>query len=139
MESTQAMTAIVNTTIYKPCIKCNSFPAVAPEAEQWAGGWCLDCLEMQREHYTAALTEIYMLRSLLAFEIQTIKKYVQFKTFPKSARQMAAIQMARMRRAARGDVLPVYQAHNMRPALLATGASETLTNHEWERNRGKPD
>lgn len=88
--------------------------------------------------YSAALDEIYRLRRALAYEAAVAKAHGEYKTFPKSRRDVLDSQIERMRAAARGNVLDAYRD---RPhfALDATmreaGAKTTLTRHAWEQER----
>lgn len=92
------------------------------------------------EDYSAALDEIYMLRRAMAYEADVLEVHLDYKTFPKTRRKIAEDSVKRMRAAARG-----WGGHSwagtsylsLRSAFKKAGARETLTRHDWEKDRGK--
>lgn len=84
-------------------------------------------------HYSAALDEIYRLRTALAYEASVVDVHLGYKTFPKSRRFFAEQQVERMREAARGDadshrhLAPPTLGHARRAAGM-----DGLTRHQWE-------
>lgn len=88
------------------------------------------------EFYSAALDEIYALRTVLAAQADIVEAHLSLRSFPKSRRQVAEEQVEGMRQAARGAWRSVYATIRRPKNVLAhAGASETLTRWEWERQR----
>lgn len=90
--------------------------------------------EMLRQ-YSAALDEVYRLRTLLAVEGSILAAHLTYKTFPKSRRGIAEEQVDRMYRAARGesrDVLAEHPDRRRRQGRGDAGMPETLTRAAWE-------
>lgn len=87
------------------------------------------------ETYSAALDEIYRLRQALAYEALVCAVHGDYKTFPKSRRDVLANQVERMQKAARGLSGHAYgglMGQSLRLALRDAGASETLTRTQFE-------
>lgn len=87
------------------------------------------------DHYSAALDEVYRLRTLLAVEGSILANHLDYKTFPKSRREIAEAQVSRMYRAARGESQDAIAEHpNMRRRQCRddAGMPETLTRAAWE-------
>jgi hypothetical protein len=59
-------------------------------------------------HYSAALDEIFRLRTALAYEAAVIEAHLGLVTFPKSRRDVAEGQVERMKAAASGNALVPY-------------------------------
>lgn len=89
-------------------------------------------------HYSAALDEIRRLRQALAYEAAVTAAHLNYATFPKSRRAIAAGQVERMRAAARGETRTAYAdvSHlSLRHALGQADAPTTLTRSQWEEGR----
>lgn len=85
--------------------------------------------------FSAALDEIYALRQALAYEALVVDNHLAYRTFPKSRRDHAEQQVARMQACARGDAKATYDRDtwaSRRHALREAGASDTLTSAEWQ-------
>lgn len=88
---------------------------------------------------SAAVDEIYVLRAMLADEARIIEAHLSYKTFPKSRREIAERQIARMRAVARGEtegLERVAGSGSRKAALRWAGADECLTNAQWAEQRG---
>lgn len=85
-------------------------------------------------HYSRALDEIYRLRTILAYEAMVTDAHHEgYKTSPKSRKRSVVEQAERMRRAARGDTLAVFNGISYpKQALQDAGAAQTLTRAAWE-------
>ena len=81
-----------------------------------------------------ALDEIYALRLLLASEARILEAHTDYKTFPKSRRDVAARSISRMREAARGRAEPNDWSSAKREYRNVTG-SQTLTLSQWQAER----
>lgn len=84
-------------------------------------------------HYSAALDEIFRLRTALAYEAAVIQNRLAGRKAPKSGHSPAEEQVARMRRAARGDVA----SHSTVPPEVARKSRcladmDGLTRWQWE-------
>lgn len=92
-------------------------------------------------HYSAALDEIYRLRTALAYEAQVAQVHLDYATFPKSRRKHAEAQVERMMQAATGKAEQAYA--DTSPASLKhvrreSGIPDTLTRFEWEARELSP-
>jgi hypothetical protein len=88
--------------------------------------------------YSEALDEIYRLRQLLAYEAQCVSATLEYKSFPKSRREVHERQVARMRAAARGEAevqVAGMSSTVLRHCLREAGASQTLTRSQFEEER----
>lgn len=88
--------------------------------------------------YSLALDEVYRLRGLLAYYARVTEAHLDYKTFPKSRREIAERQIENMRRAARGEAWRItYElpSHEPKRSLREAGASETLTRYEFEEQQ----
>lgn len=95
--------------------------------------------EKMLAHYSAALDEIYRLRSLLAYEAEVLSVHLTFMGFPKSRRPVAETQVKRMRQAACGCSEHTYvkiPPANMAFVRTVAGMEPTLTRGQWEVSRG---
>lgn len=59
-------------------------------------------------HYGRALDEIFLLRSALAYEAETLRNHLALASFPKSRRASAEEQIARMLASAKGGCATAY-------------------------------
>lgn len=85
--------------------------------------------------YSAALDEVYRLRSALAYEASVSEAHGSYKTFPRSRRRSLDDQVERMRASARGGSEVAYAGTSylsLRHALREAGASETLPRAQLE-------
>lgn len=82
-----------------------------------------------------ALDEIYRLRTLLAYEAEVIDTHLNYKTFPKSRREIAIGQVERMRWAAKGHAVSISHLSE-RHARESAGMSHLLTRAQWEAEKG---
>lgn len=84
-----------------------------------------------------AIDEIYFLRSVLADESMILKAHLDYKTFPKSRREIAERQVERMRRFASGEMWAAQRDQfRQGMALRMCDLPESLTNHAWAEQRG---
>lgn len=93
-------------------------------------------------HYGAALDEIYRLRRALAYEAAVLKVHLDYKTFPKTRREVAEGQIRRMQDSARGKSQRAYGGTNtasLAVALSEAGAPQSLTRHAWEHRSDAPE
>lgn len=110
----------------------------------------LDCIEklqtqldestIKLSHYSAALDEIFRLRTALAFEALVTEAHLGYRTFPKTRRRYAEEQAERMRECARGQALTAFAGRSwqsLRTGLREAGAAETLTREQWETEHGQ--
>lgn len=81
-----------------------------------------------------AIDEIYQLRLLLASEARILEAHLDFKTFPKSRRQIAEESVARLRSGALGNPSPVNPGRAKQEYRILSG-SQTLTNSQWRSER----
>jgi hypothetical protein len=84
-------------------------------------------------HYSAALDEIWRLRTALAYEAHVISSRLANRPAPKSGKSPAQHQVDRMRSAARGDA----DSHEGIPSRVKTQARyladmDGLTRWQWE-------
>jgi hypothetical protein len=89
-------------------------------------------------HYSAALDEIYRLRSALAYEAGVTEAHLSYATFPKTRRVHGEEQVGRMREAAAGQSHAAYfhtSDLSLKHARREAGMPETLTRGEWEATR----
>ncbi len=88
-------------------------------------------------HYSAALDEIYLLRTAAAFEAQTLQWVLSFSTLPKKVRVVLQNMQGRLKATACGwDAYDYLTAQERYDALAnCKGAPMTLTRHEWETKR----
>ncbi len=84
------------------------------------------------DHYSAALDEIFVLKSALAHEARVIEAHLGLKTFPKSRRAFAEAQIVRMRAAAKGRAHTAYREAPSRLDSLRKLGVDTLTRAQWE-------
>lgn len=92
-------------------------------------------MNVDMEHYSAALDEIYRLRQLLAYEALCVRATLEYRTFPKSRRDVHERQIKRLQAAARGQsqvVTAPISSTVLRHALTEAGASDLLTRWQWE-------
>lgn len=85
--------------------------------------------------YSQALDEIWRLRRILAHEACVLEAHLGLKTFPKSRRAYAELQVERMRASARGEAKEIHQDMDFRKlnhAMQVAGASSTLTAPEFQ-------
>lgn len=86
-----------------------------------------------------ALDEIYVLRTLLAYEAAVRAADLELKSYPKSRREIAEHAIQRMRGAARGEEwLPYINERARRSARAAAGMPDTLTRASWLAERPDP-
>jgi hypothetical protein len=88
-------------------------------------------------HYSAALDEIYRLRTALAYEADVIAAHLNLATFPKSRRAVAEKQIERMRSAACGNTKDMYAdtpSWSLEAARESAGMG-LLTRGTWEAQR----
>ncbi|KQM38374.1 hypothetical protein [Microbacterium sp. Leaf203] len=78
-----------------------------------------------------ALDEIYELRVLLAAEARILEAHLDYKTFPKSRRDIAEASVERMREGARGAVR-THNADGARREFRNVTGGDTLTMHQWQ-------
>ncbi len=86
------------------------------------------------KYYSAALDEIFRLRTALAYEAGVIKAHLDYRTFPQGRRYVAEQQVERMRASAQGRSEQAY-AETSRTSLRHVRqqlAIETLTRGHWE-------
>lgn len=95
------------------------------------------------ENYTAALDEIYALRRALAYEARVVEAHLDYKTFPKSRREIAIEQVGRMRLAVKHSPWLAYAAQSSRSmdteysqVMRKRIGDATMTRQEWETQRG---
>lgn len=84
---------------------------------------------------TRALDEIWALRRAAAYEAAALEATAEYRTFPKSRRQVTGEQLRRLRAAARGHVHTAYADRSRASvdhSMRAAGAPVTLTRHQWE-------
>ncbi|WIB65522.1 hypothetical protein [Curtobacterium sp. MCBD17_040] len=81
--------------------------------------------------YSEAVTEIYSLRGIFAFEAENLRQHLEMKTFPKSRRGFAEEQRNRFIAAAQGEPLAEESVSQERE-LKRLGASTTLSRAEFE-------
>lgn len=90
--------------------------------------------------HSAAIDEIYRLRTLLAWESALLELHTSYVSFPKRRLPFAQESIERMRAAARGnpDAQTLQSKSNaaVRQARDDAGMSQTLTNSQWERQNG---
>lgn len=80
--------------------------------------------------YSEALDEIWRLRRILAHEACVLEAHLGLKTFPKSRRAYAELQVERMRASARGEAKAIHYDIDHRKlnyAMEVAGAEQTLT------------
>lgn len=88
------------------------------------------------EHYSAALDEIYRLRCLLEYNADVLQAHLWLKTFPKSRRPIAEMQVERMRRASEGESRDVYnEVYQESIGFRRAVGRRTLTRTDWELDR----
>lgn len=87
--------------------------------------------------YSAALDEIFALRSLAAHNALTIQAHLEYKSFPKSRRAIAETQVDRLTQAARGNAQAVVAHLNTKPCLRVLDAPTNLTRASFEANLPK--
>jgi hypothetical protein len=88
-------------------------------------------------HYSAALDEIFRLRTALAYEAGVTEVHLSYKTFPKTRRPIASEQTRRMRDAAIGHSEHAYggvHSASLRIARKDAGMNG-LTRWQWESER----
>jgi hypothetical protein len=85
-----------------------------------------------------ALDEIYMLRLLLASEARILEAHTEYKTFPKSRREIATGSIRRMRAAVRGFVEP-YNPSAAKREFQAVAGTQTMTMTQWQAEGAKTD
>ncbi len=88
-------------------------------------------------HYSAALDEIYRLRTALAYEAEAIAAHLSYATFPKSRREIAEKQIERMHAAAAGDAQKAYTEvpHWAQEGVRQAVGVPLLTRETWESGR----
>lgn len=88
-------------------------------------------------HYSAALDEIFRLRTALAYEAGVLEAHLGLATFPKSRREIAEGQIERMREAARtSGGLPYAEVASWALEQAREQAGMTvLTRGTWEATR----
>jgi hypothetical protein len=87
--------------------------------------------------YSAALDEIYFLRSALAYEARVVDTALGYKTMAQTVRAKLGAVRERLAQAARGERDQHIQGTaSAKFCLRWVGASDTLTRHEWETQRG---
>lgn len=90
-------------------------------------------------HYSLALDEIYRLRGLLAYEAVVTAAHLELKTFPKSRRVSAELQVQRMTAAATGnsaDICAGVSRQEMQAVRKHLGI-ELLTRAMFEREAAR--
>lgn len=88
---------------------------------------------------SAAVDEIYHLRAMLADEARIISALLDYRSFPKSRREIAQRQIERMKAAAcgvLGGFERVGSEYTRKSSLSWAGADECLTNSQWAEQRG---
>lgn len=88
-------------------------------------------------HYSAALDEIFRLRTALAYEAGALTAHLGYATFPKSRREIAAEQVQRMLQAVQGDSVKAYagiESWALEAARREAGCG-LLTRGTWEAQR----
>ena len=88
--------------------------------------------------YSAALDEIYRLRTLLAWEADVLAATAGYRSFPKSRQEIAQQSIARMRAAARGEAAAQVLAESntaVRYARDEAGMAQLMTRAQWEEQR----
>lgn len=88
-------------------------------------------------YYSAALDEIYRLRTLLAYEAGTLAAHTEYKTFPKSRQRFAQASIARMQAASRGEIDAQLVSNlgsdlAVRSARKEAGMPDPMTRQDWE-------
>lgn len=93
--------------------------------------------EIDIAHYSAALDEIYRLRTALAYEARVTQAHLNYATFPKSRRKVAEQQMARMLAAAVGESARAYSeiGHQSLMFCREQAGMGLLTRGGWEARR----
>lgn len=90
--------------------------------------------------YSDALDEIYSLRKMLACEARITEAHGEYKTFPKSRRDILDSSVRAMRLAAAGRselALADPRYRHARDELRNVTGSETLTRAAWEAERAR--
>lgn len=87
---------------------------------------------------SAALDEIYRLRSLLAYEADVLAVHADYSRFPKSRKGVVAASLGRMRLAARGGsgaAIAGISWRSLAASRLMAGAAESLTVQSWREEQ----
>ncbi|WP_086847022.1 hypothetical protein [Amycolatopsis kentuckyensis] len=83
------------------------------------------------DHYMRALDEIYRLRRILAHQARVTEVHLDFKTFPKSRRDVALRQVEQARLSATGHSEQIIAEINPR-SLEDLGLPRGLSRGQWE-------
>lgn len=92
--------------------------------------------EIEMEHYSRALDEIWLLRRALAYEAEVVAvQAVDAKALGKGRRAILSRSVDRMQQAARGKVGAAYSGVSRRSldgCMEDAGGEQGLTRSQWE-------